>query len=788
MRGRSKSKLTWLVGVLVALQMLVLAAGVVGIYLVDIGRAYLEGQSHYAKANYEAASALKTYVDTGDPQYYDAFRAAVAVPKAYALAKVLLDNPAFDTEDAVRLMIPAGMHPADARAASWTYRLLAETPLLIEAKEAWSDANRMVLALENLGLTTRAHLVGRTELQAPVRARLAAQVVGTKAALSGHTRRFAREVSAAARRVETAVIAGMTGLTGILALGGALLGLRTARRLADGEQELIAGQARMRDVADTAADWIWELDRDLRFAYVSRRFTEVTGLSAEAVRGRRPEDLFDPRPSGQWKRIAASLRRRRGFRNLTATVHGAAGTPVTLRLSGRPFHDPGGGFAGFRGTASDVTAEVTAWRTAERRREVLEATFESMADAVIALDPDWCVLAANERYCDMLGLPRVLVRPGRRLADLIRYRAARGDYGPGEVEAIVRDRAALLRTGAGEHSVYDHTSGRTLSMRITRLAGGGAVLTYADITDRERKERELASAKEQAELASRAKSDFLANMSHELRTPLNAVIGFSEVMSERLFGPIDERYRAYAQDIHESGTHLLELINDILDLSRVESGRIELQPEQVDVAQTVQSALRILQDRARAQGISLVPEVAHDLPQLYADPTRVRQMLVNLLVNAVKFSDPGGRVRLTAALDDQGLALSVIDYGVGIPEEDQERIFHPFQQAFAELNQQRNRDGVGLGLSLVRHFAELHDGRVALESRLGEGTRVTVHLPRARLRPRTGGDAVTDGPGAESQGPDGPGVESQGPNDPGSPGNAPDGPGADAATARRALS
>jgi cell cycle sensor histidine kinase DivJ len=182
------------------------------------------------------------------------------------------------------------------------------------------------------------------------------------------------------------------------------------------------------------------------------------------------------------------------------------------------------------------------------------------------------------------------------------------------------------------------------------------------------------------------------------------------------------------------------LINDILDLSRVEAGRMQLQVETMDVPTAVESALRIVRDRADEQGVDLVAEVPGDLPLLEADPTRVRQMLVNLLVNAVKFSDLGSRVTLQVACDTDGLTINVVDQGIGIAPEDQERIFNPFQQATGDIKWQRNRDGVGLGLSLVRHFAELHGGRVELSSTLGVGTRVTIHLPAARLRPRRAAD------------------------------------------------
>jgi PAS domain S-box-containing protein len=729
--------LAWLVAMLVAVQLAVLAAGVAGIYLVDIGRAYLEGESRYAKAQKEAGHALQRYIQTGEEKYYHAFKAALAVPKAFGLAKVILDNPLFERRYAERSLVEAGLAPADAAAAAWMYRTLGDTAVLSQAHAAWTRSDRLVGQLENAGLLAHARLAGTDRATtAPLRAELYARVTGLNAALGVHLRRFTAEVGQAARTVERAVMLGMVGMTAVLAAGGLLLARRTAGRIARGERELLDEQARLRDIADTAADWFWELDAQLRFARLSPRFAAVTGLGESDALGRTPWELFGPRAGTGWPEVYAALRARAPFRDLVATLLRDDGTEVTLRLSARPHRADTGTFLGYRGSATDVTAEVTAQRTAERRRELLEATFESMADGVVALDVDWCVLAANDRYCDMMRLPREMVAPGVALADLIRYRAARGDYGPGEIDAIVAERESVVRAGAGEAVLMDQSVGRTFVMRITPLAGGGAVLTYADITDQARKERELADAKEQAELANRTKSEFLANMSHELRTPLNAVIGFSEVMAGQMFGPIDRRYQAYARDIRDSGTHLLDLINDILDLSRVEAGRLELNAEPLVLATVADAALRIVRDRASERGVRLVAEIPEDLPEVHADPKRIKQMLVNLLVNAVKFSDRGGRVTLAAQLDAEGLAIRVADQGIGIPESDLERVFKPFQQADSGFD--RNHDGVGLGLSLVRHFAELHGGTVHLASREGEGTEVTIHLPAGRLQQPAG--------------------------------------------------
>ncbi len=249
----------------------------------------------------------------------------------------------------------------------------------------------------------------------------------------------------------------------------------------------------------------------------------------------------------------------------------------------------------------------------------------------------------------------------------------------------------------------------------------------------ERRNHELSDAKTAAEAANRSKSEFLANMSHELRTPLNAVIGFAEIMKNEMFGPLGEpRYAGYAQDIHASGGHLLEIITDLLDISKLETGRLVLDESSLLVDELIENCLSLVRERADAANVHLSAAVEQDLPCLFADGRLMKQILINLLSNAVKFTPEGGRVTVRAYREDGGaLALSVTDTGIGIKEEDRSRIFEPFVQVDSSLA--RQYAGTGLGLPLVQKFAKLHGASLNLRSELGSGTSVTVRIPSERL-------------------------------------------------------
>ncbi len=246
--------------------------------------------------------------------------------------------------------------------------------------------------------------------------------------------------------------------------------------------------------------------------------------------------------------------------------------------------------------------------------------------------------------------------------------------------------------------------------------------------------QQLHIAKMGAETANRAKSEFLANMSHELRTPLNAIIGFSEVIKRGMFGPLSARYCSYGGDIHESGTHLLNLINEILDLSKLEAGHFEFHEENVDIASVIQTSKRLVEPQAEKGKVQLSETAQNDLPQIRADERRIRQVLINILSNAVKFTPEGGHVRVQSSLRSDGLVIAISDTGIGIAPGQIPKAMEPFGQIDSKVS--RKYEGTGLGLPLAKRLVELHGGTLAVESALGVGTTVTIVLPRERVVPR----------------------------------------------------
>jgi two-component system cell cycle sensor histidine kinase PleC len=218
-------------------------------------------------------------------------------------------------------------------------------------------------------------------------------------------------------------------------------------------------------------------------------------------------------------------------------------------------------------------------------------------------------------------------------------------------------------------------------------------------------------------------------MSHELRTPLNAILGFSEMISNEVYGPLgDERYKGYATDILESGRHLLEMINDVLDMAKIEAGKMQIAPRLIDATDAVDSAVRLIRRRASDKGVSLAFDHDDDLPDINGDHRAIKQMTLNLIANAIKFTPAGGRIAVLVRREASWLVISVADTGVGIHAADLPRIGQPFEQARSQDGQSHG-GGTGLGLAITKSFAEMHGGRLQIESEVGAGTTVSIFLP-----------------------------------------------------------
>jgi len=431
-------------------------------------------------------------------------------------------------------------------------------------------------------------------------------------------------------------------------------------------------------------------------------------------------------------------------------------------------------------TSDGGTIHIVADTTELKRQEgelrrqslLLQTTLDSIDQGMRVCDRELNLVAFNRRFLELREVPEGLSRPGTPLAAFLRYNAERGEYGPGDIEQQVAARLAIARAGRPYVEELARPNGVVLEMRTNPMPGGGFVTIYTDITERERarsslrhseerllervqeleatrerlevQRRELSHlaetlvrAKEEAETASRTKSEFLANMSHELRTPLNAIIGFSDMMQRGIFGPLGERYRGYARDIYESGTHLLDVITDILDLSKIEAGRLTLLEEEIDLGAILASCERLVRERADKGGVRLVVDLKGfaSLPLLLADQIKLKQILLNLLSNALKFTPRGGRVTVSGRLDaGQALVVEVEDTGIGMTDEQIGLALQPFRQVDSSLA--RRHEGTGLGLPLTKSLVELHQGELVIDSTFGSGTRASVKFPRRRTRPR----------------------------------------------------
>ncbi len=381
----------------------------------------------------------------------------------------------------------------------------------------------------------------------------------------------------------------------------------------------------------------------------------------------------------------------------------------------------------------------TYWEKLVDNQERYRLLAENTADLIVQHDLNGSVVFASPASHILLGIPPKALS-GRGYFDLVHV-ADKPAFMKTLSDVVTRGKAQCVEVRLKDNKRIETDRQNPLNSEIYRWVElrcrpcrdqynnvSGIVSTAHDISLYKKQSDELQQAHEDLQQLSDAKSRFLANMSHELRTPLNAIIGFSEILEQGVFGSLqNEKQSEYVKLIHESGNHLLQVVTDILDMSKIESGTFDIVPEPFDVSQLIHTCTGILSQQAEQRGVELKAIVPQNLPEAIADPRACRQILINLISNALKFTDKGGRVNVGARVEGQYLAYFIRDTGIGMSNEDLKRIGQPFFQADSSLD--RRYEGTGLGVSVVKGLTELHKGRISFESELGEGTCATVFIP-----------------------------------------------------------
>jgi len=499
-------------------------------------------------------------------------------------------------------------------------------------------------------------------------------------------------------------------------------------------EALIHRDVQLQGIMETVVDGIITIDEQGIVQSFNPAAEKIFGHRAHEVIGNNVKMLM-PAPYAD----AHDGYLHRYHETLNPTIIGTGREAVGLRKNGGTFpldlavsELKRDGQSLFIGVVRDISERKKNERALQESRERYELAISGAGEGIWDWDLHSDQLYISAKIRDLTGYKTNFIKAKSWLRLI--HPDDRGDYQyrltrhlKGETSSFFAECRLRHKNGGARWIRISGMALRDKAGWVYRMAG-----SVGDITQRIEFQHQLIEAKERAEIASRVKTEFLANMSHELRTPLNAIIGFSDVMLSGLFGAIEPRYQEYIGNIRDSGSHLLAVINDILDVSRIEAGRMELRPERVAVTELVEAATRLIRDRASEAGLSLTRRIPKNLPDLMVDSQRLKQVLLNILSNAVKFTPEGGKLVVKASVTKTDeLVIAISDTGIGMSKAEIATALTPFGQVDSKLA--RKFEGTGLGLPLTKSFVELHGGKLVIESSPRVGTTVSVHIPAARL-------------------------------------------------------
>ena len=730
-RRRSWPVLT-VFGCIVGLQLLV---AVISIDVMSAVRAYATGESLYSKGQKDAHIHLIAYAEHHLEEDYQRFLSALAVPIGDRIARVALQRPEPDREEARRGLLQGGTHDDDIPGVIRLFRWFNKTPLMADAIGTWTEGDRMIEEIH--ALAGRAHeLVLAGDLGAPEVTNLRADAERLNSRLTPLEIRFSTQLADGARLSQRLLLGVNLTLALLLGLSGLAFVRHSARVQAATENEVRRRRESLQRLLDSAAEGLYGVDTQGRCSFINRSALEMLGYDKESdLLGRDMQALVHRAPAAAVAIVGAArpYPEQRELHIVGELFWRRDGSSFPVEYWSHPMWNDGE-LQGAVATFFDIRERLN-MQAALRQGEVrIAGLVDAVNDGVLTIDADGRIVLFNRAAERLFGVPateaiggtveRFIPRNPRAFDGALTQELRFGDVDIGAVRELFGKRAN------GQEFPLEVSLSRLDTERGALMT---AVLRDVSGLQTARAERQ---AREALEASSRAKTEFLSRMSHELRTPLNAVLGFSQLLRLDAHEPPSLQQLVRIQHIENAGAHLLALVNDVLDLSRVESGQMTVTLASVDLRSSVEDALSMVLPLATAVGVKtrivglegdLVSRTGPLEPEVFvlADRLRLRQVLVNLLSNAIKYNRPGGQVRVSWQVSDELCDLHITDDGVGMAPEKLERLFEPFNRLGAEHSK---IEGTGIGLVLSRRLVELMQGELRIESGVDLGTQASLTL------------------------------------------------------------